>query len=193
MLCALFFIDSWVWYRTWSVHFVPFVTVHFKELISSSNLSPHPHVILHEGLARSCRIHCLKKRRKTYSLGNRCPCQSGWGVAKKGILPGPHPPWRAPSPQGEGYLSLFETVDSATPSKPFVQNDKRVRWEIGRRIQVLLMFTVKESSRQDKSSLLLRVWNDFISVTTTYLSDLLPQSFRNVFAFWSRKTFQCRF
>ena len=36
-------------------------------------LSPHPHVILHAGLARSCRIHCFKKRRKTFSLGRRCP------------------------------------------------------------------------------------------------------------------------
>ena len=28
-----------------------------------------------------------------------------------------------PTPQGEGFLSLFETVDSATPGMPFVQND----------------------------------------------------------------------
>jgi len=34
---------------------------------------------------------------------------------------------RAPSPQGEGFPSLFERVDSATPGKPFVQNDMRVR------------------------------------------------------------------
>ena len=27
----------------------------------------------------------------------------------------PHPPYRAPSPQGEGFSSLFEIVDSATP------------------------------------------------------------------------------
>ena len=30
---------------------------------------------------------------------------------------------RAPSPQGEGFPSLFEAVDSATPGKPCVQND----------------------------------------------------------------------
>jgi len=34
---------------------------------------------------------------------------------------------RAPSHQGEGFPSLFETVDSATSGKPFVQNDMRVR------------------------------------------------------------------
>ena len=28
--------------------------------------------------------------------------------------------------EGEGFASLFETVDSATPGKPFVQNDMRV-------------------------------------------------------------------
>ena len=30
------------------------------------------------------------------------------------------------SSEGEGFASLFETVDSATPGKPFVQNDLRV-------------------------------------------------------------------
>ena len=35
----------------------------------------------------------------------------------------PHPPVRAPSPQGEGDPSLNREVDSATPGKPCVQND----------------------------------------------------------------------
>ena len=50
-----------------------FVAAHFIELDSCSNLSTLTHVILHEGLARSCRIHCLTLRRKTFSLGRRCP------------------------------------------------------------------------------------------------------------------------
>jgi len=49
----------------------------------------------------------------------------------------PHPPWRAPSPQGEGFPSLIEIVDSATPGKPCVQNDMRVRWEIGTKNQFI--------------------------------------------------------
>jgi len=40
--------------------------------------------------ARSCRIHCFKKRRKTFSLGRRCPCQCGWGVGES-ALPRPSP------------------------------------------------------------------------------------------------------
>ena len=48
----------------------------------------------------------------------------------------PLPPWSGPSPQGEGLSSLFEKVDSATPGKPFVQNDIRVRWQEGRRKQL---------------------------------------------------------
>ena len=32
-----------------------------------------------------------------------------------------------PSPQGKGFPLLFENVDSATPSKPSVQNDMRVK------------------------------------------------------------------
>jgi len=42
---------------------------------------------------------------------------------KKTLSPTTHPPWRVPSPQGEGVPSLIETVDSATPCKPCVQND----------------------------------------------------------------------
>ena len=38
-----------------------------------------------------------------------------------------HPLWPAPSLQGDGFPSLFEIVDSATPGKPCVQNDMRVR------------------------------------------------------------------
>ena len=30
-------------------------------------------------------------------------------------------------PKGEGFPSLFENVNSATPGKPYVQNDMRVR------------------------------------------------------------------
>jgi len=37
---------------------------------------------------------------------------------------------RAPSPSREKvFLRFLETVDSATPGKPFVQNDMRVGWE----------------------------------------------------------------
>ena len=45
----------------------------------------------------------------------------------KTLSDNPHPPLRAPSPQGDGFPSLIEIVDSATPGKPCVQNDMRVR------------------------------------------------------------------
>ena len=68
-----------------------------------SNLSPHPHVILHAGLARSCRIHCFNKRRKTFSLEKRYP-PNGWGVGESFFV------WLSPtfvcdgppSPRGRG-------------------------------------------------------------------------------------------
>ena len=44
----------------------------------------------------------------------------------RGSVPFHHPSsalTRGPSPQGEGFPTLFEAVDSATPGKPFVQND----------------------------------------------------------------------
>ena len=44
-----------------------------------------------------------------------------------GMVPlSPSSALRAPSPSREKVLSLFETVDSATPGKPCVQNDMRV-------------------------------------------------------------------
>jgi hypothetical protein len=54
-----------------------------------------------------------------------------------------HPPWQAPSLQGDGFPSLFETVDSASPGKPFVQNDMKMRWDIGRRIQFIKVCSYK--------------------------------------------------
>ena len=62
-----------------------------------------------------------------------------------------HPPKRASFPQWGVYLSLSETVDSATPGKPCVQNDRRVRWEIGRRIQFNKVCSYK-----------LQKWTDFV-------------------------------
>jgi hypothetical protein len=35
----------------------------------------------------------------------------------------------------------MEKVDSATPGKPFVQNDLRMRWQNGRKTQFLKVFT----------------------------------------------------
>ena len=46
-----------------------FVAANFIELDSCSNLSTHPHVILHEGLAWSCRIHISKSEEKSSPLG----------------------------------------------------------------------------------------------------------------------------
>ena len=74
---------------------------------------------------------------------------------------------RVPPSHREGFPSFFEALDSATQGKPFVQNDMMLRSGIGRRNYLLLVFKVEESSRQDKSSLLVRVWNNYISITTT--------------------------
>ena len=75
----IFLMESCVWNRINLVQFmqfvplVPFEVAHFKEPISSSILSPHSYVILHAGLARSCRIHCFKKRKISFTLGRRSP------------------------------------------------------------------------------------------------------------------------
>ena len=58
-----------------------FVTEHFNGRVSSSNLSPHLHVILHAGLARRCRIHSFFKGSNTFLLGEEMPASAdeGWG------------------------------------------------------------------------------------------------------------------
>ena len=59
MLCKLVFNWFMSLIKNKVSSFLKFVAAHFIELDSSSNLSPHPPVILHAGLARSCRIHCF--------------------------------------------------------------------------------------------------------------------------------------
>ena len=61
MLCKLVFNWFMSFRKNKVSSFLKFVAAHFIELDSSSNLSTHPPVILHAGLARSCRIHCFKK------------------------------------------------------------------------------------------------------------------------------------
>ena len=71
--------DSFLWERTNAVHFVLFVVAKFNELVSSSNLSPHLHVILQARLARSCRIHCSKSRGKSSPSGEDAhQTDEGW-------------------------------------------------------------------------------------------------------------------
>ena len=64
--------------------------------------SPHPHVILHAGLARSCRIHCFNKRKTNSSLLRSC--LSVW-IKGGGKWSSRHSPTVCddpPLPEGEG-------------------------------------------------------------------------------------------
>ena len=95
--------DFCFWSRTRAVHIVRFLTEHFNERVFSSILSPHSHVILHAGLARSCRIHCLMIAKKPSPQGKGAR-YGGWGVMER-VLPrlspivydGP------PTPGGQGW------------------------------------------------------------------------------------------
>ena len=64
--------------------------------------------------ARSCRIHCFKKWRKTFSLGEKVPVRAdeGWG---KVLYPGPNTPPATvpPLPEGGGYSLDDGFCDSA--------------------------------------------------------------------------------
>ena len=84
-------------------------------------LSPHPHVILHAGLARSCRIHFFNKRRKTYSLGRRRPPGRMSGVRKCFSMALTHRLRR--SPLSRRARVIFWMMDSATSPFGFAQND----------------------------------------------------------------------
>ena len=67
-----FLIDFCLRSRTRAVLVVRLLIIHFNERVTSSNLSIHLHVILHAGLARSCRIHCLMNARETFSPSKVC-------------------------------------------------------------------------------------------------------------------------
>ena len=105
-----FLIDSCIWNRINAELFMQFAPLvlfevaHFKEPISSSILSPHSHVILHAGLARSCRIHIFKKQRKTFSLGRRCPSERMRRVKSIFVCLSPTVWDGPPSPGGRGLF-----------------------------------------------------------------------------------------
>ena len=103
---------------------------------------------------------CAKPKAKSQNLSSKNnPRHSGEGgplqtVGEgrgRALSPIPHPPWRAPYPQGGGYLSLSVTLDSATSGKDCVQNDRMVSWEIVRRIQFNKVCSYK-----------LQKWTDFV-------------------------------
>ena len=64
--------------------------------------------------ARSFRIHCFKKQRKIFSLGEKAPVRADeeWG---KVLFPDPFPPSATvpPLPDGEGYSLDDGFYDSA--------------------------------------------------------------------------------
>ena len=100
-----------------------FVVAKFNELVSSSNLSPHLHVILHAMLVRSCRIHC------SISVGKLSPSgedayQTNEGCEKV-FLFGPHLLSATVTllPEGEGYFLDDGFCDFAFGS---AQNDRVV-------------------------------------------------------------------
>ena len=74
-------------------------------MISSSNLSLQPHVILHTGLARSCRIHILKKVKENLLCGKEEPVSGRMRDGEKGIFPELHPESKkiASVPEDKGY------------------------------------------------------------------------------------------
>ena len=115
----MFLIDFCLWSRTRAVHIVRFLTEHFNERVFSSILSPHYQVILHAGLARSCRIHCLMNARETFSPGKGCSIwrMRGEGKSSSSVLT--HRLQRPPTPGGQGWsfrwwiLQFHPIVDSS--------------------------------------------------------------------------------
>ena len=72
--------------------------------------------------ARSCRIHCFKKRRKTFSLGRRCPSGRMRGGGKCSSPALNHRLQR--SPLSRRMRVIFWMMDSATSPFGFAQIDR---------------------------------------------------------------------
>ena len=94
-----------------------------SEYLHSSQYASHPVILrVAEGKVAEPII-----QRITLAPGEGGPSQTVGEGRTKTLSSTPHPPWLAPSLQGDCFPSLFETVDSATPGKPFVQNEMRLR------------------------------------------------------------------
>ena len=104
-------------------------------------LTPHTPVILHEGLARSCRIHCFQKRRKTFSLGRRCTPGRMRGVRKCFCLALTHRLRRSPLTR-RARVILWMMVSATLPSVP------RRMTGGGRHTSKNESFQTKESNRK---------------------------------------------
>ena len=117
MLCKLVFNWFMSLIKNKVSSFLKFEAAHFIELDSSSYISTHPPVILHEGLARSCRIHCINKRKTNSSLWRSCPSvwiKGGgkWSYRHSPTVCNGHPNFRRARVN-------YSNMDSATsPSSP---------------------------------------------------------------------------
>ena len=130
-----------------------------------SNLSPHPHVILHAGLARSCRIQCCNKRRKIFSLGRWCT-PNGWGVGESFFV------WTSPTvceghpSPGEREIS-FGRMDSATSPSA---SRRMTGWEAN-----CEGWKFKDQRSQPKGNLLL--WALILDWFMSFLNSILKCNF----------------
>ena len=90
----------------------------------------HLHQSYHSALSRrrSRRIHHPKNI--LYPSRGGTVADGGWGPYKS-TFPILHPPWWAPFLQGEGFPSLFDTVDSTTPGR----NALRAEWHESEMVQ----------------------------------------------------------
>ena len=104
-----------------SSSFYAVLAAYFIVLDSCSNLSTLPHVILHEGLARSCRIHISKSEGKPTPWGEGA-LKCRWGVGERS-LPRPSPIVcdSPPSPERRG---LFLDDGFCDIVFGFAQNDR---------------------------------------------------------------------
>ena len=97
--------------------------------------------------------------------------EGGWGTGKSTF---PHllSALKGSSSQRGVCLSLIETVDSATPGKPYVQNDMRVRWEIGRRNQFIKRWCYKRR----KMNYLCSLSKTWINLKPIYIASIQNQN-----------------
>ena len=111
-------------FRYWagSVLIMPFIVAYFNKLFLFP-LSPHPHVILHEGFTRSCRIHCFQKRQNLLPWGRRCP-KGGWGGGRKRHFR--DTPWSFPKP-----FQFFEARHDSRTVKPGCLNFQEIPFVSG--------------------------------------------------------------
>jgi len=146
----------------WYVWFLYMVGFSIPKICTLRSILPTP-VILREAEGEVAESIIQQITLALWERGDR---HRHWVKARqKRFPPNSQSNWREPTPRKKFFFALLN-VDSATPGKPCVQNDIRVRWQYGRRNQLINVSSYKRHDLNRSCSML----NTWINQKSVYLA-----------------------